>query len=590
MGQPQPAFPEHPFRETPLTTHWNPQLDLFLEPPPLRPAAGGPLWRAEWQRQEQRLSRNARSDLLRGAARLADRLRPPPDLRPVDKCYDWEWPSFTSLAVDVAYARAPSPFFSLTGLQAGEQQEALAELFSEIVQHIAFGLSRPCPVYETAQQRRVEFLGCIAWVVHRTQRNVLNLEVRDRDGHWQQAVAGFDVDHALGDGLWLQQVLLPWLPHIEALFGPGAEEAHRRLLEKLTLRFRQPGCVEATERQVRHCLLTSKPLERVLRTLQRHRRPRVPTSFLYSQLSIRADFWINLQHRSPGLVLFAYLAMSCKVLRGKLVSAGGDIGALRSHCFDRGMTPAGWRFLCRFGAWAFEGMLDPDPTAEVSLENLIAWVQWQAEAGLQQPLPAAYAETVLASGAMSWHPDQYAVVVVDPRLARIAEAHAPGPQGEGREPIDIDEWEDVLEWWAETQPEPDRNQWQSGWPAIRRLHQRWFTQAMSEPWDCPLEPATLDGWRVRPLVCGRDLFAEAERMRHCAASYLHKCLEGSQRFFTVEEPNSGKPVATFNLELRDGRWEVGDVRGKCNARPEPGMWMLATVTRNSYNRNASPDP
>jgi len=430
----------------------------------------------------------------------------------------------------------------------------------------------------------VEFLGCIAWVLRRTPRKVLKLELRDRDGRWRQAIPGFDVDHALRDGRWLQQALLPWIPHIETIFGPGAEEAHRRLLEKLALRFRQPGCLEATERQARHCLLTSRPLERVLRAVQRHCPPRLPTSFLYSQLGIRADFWMNLQHRAPGLVLFAYLAE-----RGKVLRRGEDIGALRAHCFKRGMTPAGWRFLCRFGAWAFEGMLKPDPGAEVSLETLIAWVQWQAADGLQQPLPAAYAETLLASGAMSWHPDQYAVVVVDPRLAGIAEAHAPGlnrngPQGEGREPIDMDEWENVLEWWAEARPELDRNQWQAGWPAIRRLYQRWFTQAMNEPWDCPLGTATLDGWRVRPLVCGRDLVAEGERMRHCSASYLNKCLEGTSRFFTVEEPDSGKPVATFDLELRDKRWEVGQVRGKCNARPDPGMWLIATFTCNSYNR------
>ena len=86
----------------------------------------------------------------------------------------------------------------LRGVPPDVPRGALARLFLDITQPITWALSRPCAVFKTAQQTRVEFLGCIAWVANRDRRR-LQLELRDDAGRWQTAVCGFDLEHPLAD-------------------------------------------------------------------------------------------------------------------------------------------------------------------------------------------------------------------------------------------------------------------------------------------------------------------------------------------------------------------------------------------------------
>lgn len=582
MRAPQ-TNPPPDLQPPPLSTLWNPQLDLFLEAPDLRHGAGrGPLWAEQWWRQARRLARNAGSNLLRRAAAETDLLRPGPAAAPLPAEYDWEWPSFTSLALDDRFADAPLSRFVLTRLQGDEQRAALSGLLREIAQHVAFALSRPCPVYATASQLRVEFLGCIAWVANREWRS-LQLELRDQDGAWQLAMPGFNLLHALADGQWIEQALLPWLPQIERIFGPGAATAHDWLREKLAARYLHGRCLDATARQVRHCLVRSPALARVLRRIPRHRPPRQPLSAAYTALWLHEAFWTRLEGRAPGLLLFYYLAA-----RRNLVRPGDDLGLLRARCRALGLSPAGWRFLCRFGEWAYDGLLPGDEAPEDSapFEWLVALLEWQAAAGLRQPLHACFVDSLVAAGALRRDAGGRVAVVLDPRLARVAATQVSGPLGAGRVagpgPIDLDEWIRVLRWMVKERPAFDRNQWRAGWPALRRAHDAWLRRRLERGWDSRVGPFSVDGWSVRPLTTAGELVAEGQRMRHCVASYLDACLAGRYRLFTVEHPETGAPAATIGLRQQGGEWQLGQVRGPHNAAAGPAMEMLGLEVLGRY--------
>jgi hypothetical protein len=415
----------------------------------------------------------------------------------------------------------------------------------------------------------------------------LQLELRDQGGGWQLAMPGFNVLHALADGQWIEQALLPWLPQIERLFGPGAATAHEWLREKLAARYLHGRCLDATARQVRHCLLRSAALARVLRRILRHRPPRQPQSAAYTALWLHEAYWTGLERRAPQLVLFCYLALQRDFAR-----PGDDLGALRARFRALGLSPAGWRFLCRCGEWAYDGLLPDDaaPEDRVPFEWLVALVEWQAAAGLRQPLHACFVDGLVAAGAFCRGGDGRVTVALDPRLARVAAAQVAGPRGAGHspghamrsEPIDLDEWIRVLRWLLRERPALDRNQWRAGWPALRRAHDRWLRRCLERGWNSRVGPFSADGWSVRPLTTAGALVAEGRRMRHCVASYVNACLAGQYRLFTVEHPETGEPAATIGLRRRDGEWQLGQVRGPNNAAAGPALEQLGLAVLGRY--------
>lgn len=562
----------------PRTTPWNPQLDLFLGALPRRaaprPTAPGPLATAQWREQERLLARGARAGAWRRLARAADRLRPSPEASPRADDYDWTWPSVTRLALYSGFAHAAPPRFARTGRQGAAQREALAELLQEIGQPVAFALSQPCPVYATAEVVRIEFLGCMAFVANRERRR-LQLELRDAQGEWQLSLLQFDLNLPLGEDGWAVQVLLPWLPQIEADFGAHAAEAFEWLRQKLLRHFGDG--LQATERQIRHCLLTEPALARVLRRINPHRPSGQLESSAYSQLWSRAALWAELDLKAPNLVLFYYLAVQLRQIQ-----AGAQLGDLRAQCRQLGLSPAGWRFLCRFGEWAYEGLVLQDPGYPPAFADLVAYLQWQAAAGLRQPLPPIYAESLAEADAFHDQPDNYSAVAVDPRLARIAEAHAPGPHGAGREPIDLAEWQVVLDWLVRDQPELNANQWRAGWPALRRAHQCWLRRRLELRWRSRVGPFECEGWRVRPLTSGPQLVEESRRMRHCAEHFIPACHKGHYRMFTVEYPATGEPAATIGLIRGKRTWRMDQVKGAQNADVDEVIARVGAVVLGRY--------
>jgi len=572
MGQPAASLP--PF---PLTPHWNPQQDLF---PGLLPgrAQEGTLRYEQWQDQEARLLRHHYTRTEQAAVERAARIRPPADAPRQCESYSWSWPDYTSLAIHLPAASRRLADFAVTRLQEEEELAAYSELLQEIAQQIGFALSRPCPVYRNFRQVRIEWLDCIAWVANCADRE-LYMELRDREGHWQRAARGFDLFHALGDGLWLQQALLPWLPTIERRFGWRASEAHRLLLRDLRGHFLARRFTQATSKQLFVCLRARPELLQLTLRLHRYRPVGEVSSVAYAKLWRHAAYWQELERISPRLTLFCYLAE-----RRQRKTEYAHLGELRDDCLELGLSPAGWRFLCRHGEAAYAPWLRPADSKRglEHFEVLIAWIEWQAQAGLQQPLSAEFARVIAAAQILGRDEEGYYAVMADPRFARVAANDFPAGQDGKPDEATRAEWQEVATWLAVARPELDRHQWRAGWPLLQRAHRSWEQRLIDARWDCPVATVSIDGWSARALSNGKDLAEEGERMKHCVINYVDRCLAGGYQVFTVEHPDNGEPVATIGLKKYEDGWEIDQVQGQRNSEAPAEALVLAVALQEKF--------
>ena len=136
----------------------------------------------------------------------------------------------------------------------------------------------------------------------------------------------------------------------------------------------------------------------------------------------------------------------------------------------------------------------------------------------------------------------------------------------------------MTSWLAVMRPRLDRNQWRSGWPALRRAAADWDLRRENHRWDSALGAFRQGRWQVRPLTRGRELLDEGRRMRHCVGGYIPRCLRGEYRVFTVEDTNSGKPQVTIGLVRTDEGWRLDQVRGKRNREPDDEKPLAAAGT------------
>jgi len=576
----QAAFGGRPFRPPvpPLTARRNPQQDFFAAPPVQQPWSGCGFLGAElWQQQKRRLAAYSRDPALRERAAR----HPAPIDRRSPHSYDWPWPSATSLAISEAYARQPLEEFALTGLQTEEQRDALADLLLEIGQHIGFALSQPCRVHEDGGQLSIELLDCMAWV-KRPEAAQLALELRDDEGRWRLAAAGFRLDSPLQGALWLEQALLQWVPQIEASFGLGAFEAHYWLEQKLLHHGPFRHALAVAERQILlHldlCPLLQGTLQRIAPRVWKLR----ADSEGYSALWATQPLWKRLHQGAPGLAHFCGQLLA----EGRL-QRGDDLGAVRRAAREFGLGAAGWRFLCRHGEAAYDSLLRfLSRHSGWQLSGICAYIEWQVRGGLREPLLPEYGAMVARFGHITERAGRIEVPI-DPRLARaLADACRPAGDAARKARVPLDEWRDLLGWMHHQQPCLDRNQWRAGWPAVRRAYAHWADCRERLQWTSAVGPLSFGHWTVRPLTCGRQLVEEGERMSHCVADYIPDCFEGEYLVFTVEHRGTGQPEAT--LGLRDGPdgWALDQVRGPRNAAVDGDLLRVARTLLQRYREAA----
>ena len=147
-----------------------------------------------------------------------------------------------------------------------------------------------------------------------------------------------------------------------------------------------------------------------------------------------------------------------------------DMGVLREACRISGLNMAGWRFLNRHGESAYAAVLSAEEGGESVFEKALFYVNWQCRGGLKRPL-----DIELGTRFITCMKGIYELIPgVDPRILKAADDF----WDDLADPAERlffaqDVWVRVVDWLRGQQPVFDRNQWRSGWRAIRRLYQTW---------------------------------------------------------------------------------------------------------------------
>ena len=552
----------------------DPQLQLFPWLPALNAELQSAWSKKIWGRHKRAFAARSSRKEDRKLAGAAEKIRISTHNHPCSPEYPWQWPSESAAAAEPALeqdgaCRYPVP----DGLI---YRHYLAQLLARISREIVTGLSGPCRVYEDSRSVRVEFMQCMAWVILRSPLS-FHSETRDEKGRWQLTTHSFNLFKPLESADWIGQVLLAWLPRLTLLPEAEAQAGYEWLRASLEQRFHNARWLRGLERQLRFHMNFAPGLNRVLIHFARlHNRLEIDSDH-YHEFWTAEPFWSDFHSHNPRMTHFYFLACETGFIGG-----GEDLGVLRTKCLEFGLSPVAWRFLGRHGDAGYRAAIDPWLGSDQVIGNALCYLEWQCRAGLRKPLPTALGKGFIAASGNFLEIE--GDIEIDPRIARAAREHwdrLKSPQE--RQAFAGQDWVEVLVWMRDQKPQFDRNQWRTGWSAIWRRYRRWALLPRHDVhWQSLLDGFAEAEWRVEPLTSSCELALEGFRMRHCVSSYTQRCMEGDCRLFSVSCRSSGKSLATVGLVWRDDRWRLGEVQGKCNRSPAPGVSGLAKQILKRY--------
>ena len=76
-------------------------------------------------------------------------------------------------------------------------------------------------------------------------------------------------------------------------------------------------------------------------------------------------------------------------------------------------------------------------------------------------------------------------------------------------------------------------------------------------------------WRIEEILSGRDLSYEGKAMKHCVASYINSCANGTRSIWSmkVDYLGSGATRNVLTIEVANNKRYIRQVRGRSNSRP-----------------------
>jgi len=259
-----------------------------------------------------------------------------------------------------------------------------------------------------------------------------------------------------------------------------------------------------------------------------------------------------------------------------LLRKDADVGHLHQWCMAEGLGTAAWRMLVKHGELTYQPVLDEYPSRNGLFMQCLNFVEWQARAGLERPLPPALGQQLVVVGRHSG-----LVPPVDPRVIRAVARHwLMVCYAKRQVQFASEDWAEVLLWMRDEKPSLDANKWRSGWPTIWREYQQWkLIQGAYGHWEPLLDAFTVDAHTITPLANAADLVREGLQMRHCAADYVDACRAGHYLMFSVAQHKTGKRVATVGIKKAGKHWKLDQLSGKANIDPGPSMQRIAKLIR-----------
>lgn len=115
--------------------------------------------------------------------------------------------------------------------------------------------------------------------------------------------------------------------------------------------------------------------------------------------------------------------------------------------------------------------------------------------------------------------------------------------------------------------------------------QRQYTEARdATTWASALPACEVMGAAVVPLVTGKELREEGDRMDHCVGDYVERCAHGTSRIFSIK--HQGEDATLELVEAGKGAWRVRQVFGPENFDVSKQMASIAKSTAKLYEAAA----
>jgi hypothetical protein len=144
------------------------------------------------------------------------------------------------------------------------------------------------------------------------------------------------------------------------------------------------------------------------------------------------------------------------------------------------------------------------------------------------------------------------------------------------------DFESAADWFCSVKPHLDNNQVKRGWEYIEKSSEEWHQGNHDEiaedisklpDWKCSLkdqhgewlnEFPSDNPYKIVPLTTPIQLHAESQTMHHCVVSYIHSCIAGGTRIFSILIAGNNLPLATAELSNHHGQWSLVQLKGKYN--------------------------
>lgn len=270
------------------------------------------------------------------------------------------------------------------------------------------------------------------------------------------------------------------------------------------------------------------------------------------------------------------------------------VQALRANLLNRGVTPAAWRYLTRYGARLFRPFWERKP--DTNLFHLAAeYLNRLDEMGLPPPPSLAMARAWLdieagyCNGELHWSRAWWNL----PTPILGAAFHSP----RRTDPTFLREFTAAAHWAIYEKPAPDSNQRKAGWVWVKRQWKTWQAEQDARAaageivWTSLIGEVLAGDLVAVPLITEIQLVDEGLAMRNCLATYTEWCLNGDVRLFSIRRVDSGKRIADLSIVPEEGgTWVVSDIKGYANTMSSAQLESFAWWIADAYTKAARVEP
>ncbi len=279
-------------------------------------------------------------------------------------------------------------------------------------------------------------------------------------------------------------------------------------------------------------------------------------------------------------------------------AAGTDTGrepvaALRHALVSRGLSPQGWRLLCRDSEGPRRLVREPWLWDHDPAKPLIAGVELHIRLGLHRAVPKEFAAAIDLD-LCDYPAASLATNRIPEPLLRIVAREAMRVEASGQIVAWLNgPWDRFTEWQA-AHPDlvPDSNQVRAGWPWLQQKIGAWFDAVergrITSPlrWNFPARDISSESFVAVALERPGDLWEEGKAMSHCVGDMGHRADDGKSLFYSIRERDSGRRIATLEIARADSSasWQVCCCFGRRNEIPANAVRGFSWQVANACNR------